>query len=513
MKKPTRSNSNQFYTLAVLLVFTVGIAFRVYALFAVGFDEPFDLGGLFYQMSLEIADNGFAMPVSIPYYYPGGLPFAYPPLAFYIQAVLISLLSPRLFVTINLLPALFSVMSLFVFLLLAKEIFCERWLSLAALFIFAILPLAVTEQVQAMGLAESLGTGMLILYTLALVHAVRQPNMQHWLVAGFTLALCVVSSPGSLYAAVLISLLFACVVIYTNIKQRDPRGVLGLVIISLSGLILTAPYWLSVISNHGIGILIGAFTGQNSNLFSEIKTNLLAFRLIWATPLWNGLFLISLGLILMRRRYLLLLYTFLLLVIIRERWIISIAVSLVIGGGFGVLLDLLSKLRWKRIDLLEVSITWVLVLVLLYDAGSYLSFTVKEKTFDISAAKVADLLQIRSDQLIPAEGAVVAVGSLGLVEWSPALLKREVFNNPYGLEWIPGREEEMHHLTNQLQAIDNPLEYAPLIRQYFPQIREVYLVLDNERLEPGILLRISSNDFTILATYDQLTLIRFVLQE
>jgi hypothetical protein len=35
---------NRLYTPALALVFAIGIAFRVYALFVVGFDEPFDLG-------------------------------------------------------------------------------------------------------------------------------------------------------------------------------------------------------------------------------------------------------------------------------------------------------------------------------------------------------------------------------------------------------------------------------------------------------------------------------------
>ena len=86
--------SDTYYKGALFISFLIGIAFRTYHLFIIGFKVPFDLGGLFYQMSIEIIKNGFLLPVSIPYYYPGGLPFAYPPLPFYIQAIVIKLFSP-----------------------------------------------------------------------------------------------------------------------------------------------------------------------------------------------------------------------------------------------------------------------------------------------------------------------------------------------------------------------------------------------------------------------------------
>jgi hypothetical protein len=503
---------NRLYTPALALVFAIGIAFRVYALFVVGFDEPFDLGGLFYQMSLEIARNGFGLPVSIPYYFPGGLPFAYPPLAFYIQAALIRLFSPPLFLTVNLLPALFSLLSLCVFYLLAKEAILPRWQRLAALFIFAILPLAVTEQVQAMGLAESLGTCALILYTWALLRAGRQPRMKRWLLAGLMLALCVVSSPGSLYAAGLISLLFTITLIVQWVRQRDARGLLGVVVIGFTGLLLSAPYWLKVVLTHGFDIFTGAFMAQNTSLLIELKENLLAFRLIWTTPLWNGLFLLCLALMLFRKQFLLFIYTLLLLLIIRERWIVSIAISLVIGSGIGELLDLLAGLKWKGRDLVRVSLTWALVLVLVYNAGAYLVYTVNEQTYDLPAVIVEDLQRIRIAQLIPVEANVVAIGGLGMVEWSPALLEREVLNNPYGLEWVPAREDEMHFLTSQLQEARNPIDYAILIRQFFPEIPEVYLVLDNAWIEMETFTDLENSDLTILETYEQLILARLNLQ-
>lgn len=45
-------------------------------------------GGLFQVMASEISRQGYRLPFQIPNYTPGGIPFAYPPLAFYGIAVL-----------------------------------------------------------------------------------------------------------------------------------------------------------------------------------------------------------------------------------------------------------------------------------------------------------------------------------------------------------------------------------------------------------------------------------------
>ena len=159
---------------------------------------PYDLGGLFYQMSVEIIDNGFALPAAIPYYYPGGLPFAYPPLPFYLQALFLRFINPGLFVAVNLLPALFSLLSLVAFVPLARRALPKRWAALAAVFTFAALPVAYVEQVQAMGLAESLGTLCLVLYTLSLLWAKDGKPITAWVVPGVLLALCALA--GALFA-------------------------------------------------------------------------------------------------------------------------------------------------------------------------------------------------------------------------------------------------------------------------------------------------------------------------
>lgn len=512
MRKAALINPERFFIPALLLVLLVGIAFRIYALIVVGFDEPFDMGGLFYQMSLEIIRNHFILPVNIPYYYPGGLPFAYPPLAFYIQSTIIKLFSPPLFVTVNLLPSIFSILSIFTFYLLAKQVLQQRWRWLAALLFFAIIPLAVTELVEGMGLAESLGINAIILYTWSLVRVQGLPTVRNKVTAGFLLALCVVSSPGSLYAAILISLLYQAIALVSWISSKKAKDFISGLVIGLVGIMASSPYWVSVIGYHGIKIFLDAFKGQNISLFSQLIENFLEFRLIWSTPVWNALFILCLGLVLWRKHIPLFLYTLLLLLILRERWIASIPVSLVLGEGIGILLDILSRIRWKRIGLVKVSIIWVLVLILVYDAGAYLIFTVNEDTYDVSASQVDELQRINSENLIPENQSVVTLGSWGLIEWSPALLERTVLNNPYGLEWIPGQEAKMTALTQDLKAADSMAKVSTLLKDSFPGVSAVYLVLDEEVRNTNFLNGQENGYFKIIQYLDHLTLALLILQ-
>ena len=87
----------------ILALMIVGAILRVAHLFSIPFNTPFHLGGIFYEFSLQIIQNHFVLPNTIPYYSLGGIPFAYPPLGFYIQAIVMKLFAPAPFITVNLL--------------------------------------------------------------------------------------------------------------------------------------------------------------------------------------------------------------------------------------------------------------------------------------------------------------------------------------------------------------------------------------------------------------------------
>jgi hypothetical protein len=72
-----------------LIVFT--LALFVYFTYPFTNHYPMGYAGLYNEISDAILENSFFLPMRIPYYGPNGIPFAYPPLAFYLEALITKL--------------------------------------------------------------------------------------------------------------------------------------------------------------------------------------------------------------------------------------------------------------------------------------------------------------------------------------------------------------------------------------------------------------------------------------
>jgi len=479
----SKARADAYYQGALILSLLVGIAFRVYHLFIIGFEVPFNLGGLFYQMSTEIIKNGFLLPASIPYYFPGGLPFAYPPLPFYIQAIIIKLFSPSPFFTVNALPPFFSILSLVAFCFLAQKVIQQKAGVVGAVFTFSIIPIAFSEQIEAMGLAESAGTLFLTLYLLSLVWAINAQQKIQWIVPGISLGLCILSSPGSIYASTLISILLLGISIKRILVEKDFSLLTGCFITGAVGLMASSPYWLNVIAHHGIGIYFNTFSAQNSNLLQLFATRAQELQLIQASPYWNILFLFGFLSAFIKRQYLLILFSMAFMLMPREFWIMSIPASLLAGYGIITLLDLLSSIPIANTNHLKVAVIWTMILFFVIDSSFSLRYMIDDVSYDISETQINELTQINRLNLIPEDEFVVASGNWGLIEWSPAILERTVINNPFGLEWLPDRNRVILHLNETLPQSNDPDSILSGIREAFNGINQVYIIANKSQLD------------------------------
>ena len=90
---------------------------------------PMGYAGLFTQMAQQIADANFALPSQSPYYGPGGIPFAYPPLGLYVLAAFIKL-TGKYYIFLRFLPALYSLVTIALTFFLAQKFFKKPFLSM-----------------------------------------------------------------------------------------------------------------------------------------------------------------------------------------------------------------------------------------------------------------------------------------------------------------------------------------------------------------------------------------------
>jgi len=107
--------------IVVVFVILLGAIFRFLHFLIVDVTLPFRGGGLFLEFSQQISAHHYRLPSHIPFYTDVGIPFGYPPLPFYVEAILLDIFPLSEFVVANLLPPIISVVSLPFFYLLIRE--------------------------------------------------------------------------------------------------------------------------------------------------------------------------------------------------------------------------------------------------------------------------------------------------------------------------------------------------------------------------------------------------------
>jgi len=487
------SNKTSFFAALILLI---GTAIRCTHLFLIDFiHEPFRLGGLFIAFADEIASNHFQLPVTIPYYSAGGIPFAYPPLGFYVEAVLLKIFPDQIFAIANILPPLVSILALGL-----AAYFFHRWAggwdlrSLSALIAYAFLPNAFYNQIEAAGLAEAFGSLALIVYFILIFGYQEKSDWMHAVYAGLGLALCVLASPGSALGGALISVVLALdVLISTRWSQRF-QPYLHLLCIAFIGIALSAPYWLSVGRNHGMNIF---FTPVGMQYEVNGETSLLGkLQYSWftysATQLdgvyfWSIAILLGIGWLLWKRKFLLPLAFLILFSVPRENaWLTAFPAAMLVAYGVTDVLAPRVKSFSAFTPFIRIRIVLMASVLIIFSmilqAFELVNVQVTNENWKLEPAKIEDLRRAR--EIIPASAPVIVLGNGGLREWSPYLLQREVLNTEFGLEWQP---EEYHQIMATNAALEETRNWQDVVDviQLPGEQKQVYLIVDPTQLPAG----------------------------
>jgi len=480
----------------ILALMAGGAILRLAHLFSIRFDAPFHLGGLFYEFSRQIIQNHFAMPETIPYYSLGGIPFAYPPLSFYLQAIVMKLFSPPPFVTVNLLPPLIAVCTLPAFYWMIKAQTDDDRIRTAALFAFALMPSAFVNQIEGAGLAEAVGTVVLLLYLGWLFRFEKDPRPAPALWAGLFLGLSVLSSPGSAYGGVIISVLFFLKFLLQDLKSRSFKSSAWLLLTGLAGMLVSAPYWLTIVRHHEFGGFTTAFLSEQNTtaLLNQIRY-MITFKpadmitFVGNEGIYGFLFdwLVFAGLIwavLNKQVFQVVIFFSVWLVPRVGSWVVAIpAAGLAALGIVHLVWPLLQKafsIRGanNRPPLAPGILALILVLLSVAGAVNTVVDLQNQPELVISAAATQTLQQER--QMIPANAHVLIAGNGALREWAPALLEREVLNCEFGLEWQPDELKTVNLINAALYANDLATAMT-IVRDYSGDTR-LWLIGDPDHI-------------------------------
>ncbi len=258
MKKLRAPSQEEWGVLLAMLATIFGGWARLFPPDISGF--PINDGGLFYLMLRAVQENGLRLPAYVQY---NGLqvPFAYPPLAFYIGAILSDLFRLDAVEILHWLPAAVSIGTLPAFYSLAKSILHSQFKAGLATLLFAFTPRTMTWQIMGGGLTRSFGL-LFLLLALANIHRLfSERGSKHLIPSILFSASVVLTHPEATLQTIGISLLFWI------FQGRDKRGTLNAIFVGAGTLALTALWWIPLLLRLGPDpFLAAARTGSQSLL-------------------------------------------------------------------------------------------------------------------------------------------------------------------------------------------------------------------------------------------------------
>ena len=233
--------------------------------YVLGVDFPLNDGGLFFAMAQDLQANGYGLPAATSY---NGIeiPFAYPPLGFYLAAVLDAVTPLSLVDVFRVLPFAYSLLTVAAFGLLARRLL-SRFGAVAivlATLAFALTPRSFIWLLMGGGVARGLG----LLCALLALHeahrlytdgAARAPR--YVLTAGALSACTVLAHPETGWF-----LAFSMVLLWAGYGRSRMSFLWSAAMAGLT-VVLTAPWWAWVVVQHGTAPFVAA-NATGGNVFS-----------------------------------------------------------------------------------------------------------------------------------------------------------------------------------------------------------------------------------------------------
>lgn len=412
---------------------------RLYA----ALQSPFPLsdGALFYTMTQELATNGFILPQFSDYNHLH-IPFAYPPLGFYLTGLLSQVAGWDLLNIFCILPAVFTILSILAFYLLALDLTANKNQAGLAALIFAFLPSAYDWQVMGGGITRAPAFFFSLLALHFIYRMYTREGIKQIILAVLFSSLTVLSHPETTVHTI------AAALVFFLFFGRNKAGVLRSIITAAGVILLSSPWWLTVLLRHGIA----PFTAAGKVGFSGLAWLFRLFTFDLTGELYVQTIavfaLIGLVLLIFKRQYLLP-ALFLVIFIAAPRSAarsLSPVMALMASQSLYALFDLINPWQLSRSakpqaegllsGFLSKFLLGILIIQWLISTFTLANALVNERT--LTAADRTAFAWV-SDNTPPDSRFLVLTGENPLLdpvsEWFPTLAGRESVATLYGYEW------------------------------------------------------------------------------
>jgi len=461
MKRISPENQEEQFTIIFVLFATLlGLVLRIAAPLQASI--PLNDGGLFYVMIQDIQQNGYALPAFTNYNY-ARIPFAYPPLAFYFTGLLADLTRVDLLDLLRILPAIISTLAIPAFYLLAKLITPTRLAAAIATVCFAFMPRDFEWHIMGGGITRSFGLLLALLTMAAAIQLFKtgQSRFIIWTIAWG--ALLVATHPEAALQTAL------AVLIFYLFLNRTTKGIINSAIVAIGILVLTSPWWWTVISQHGLGPLLAAPGAAKVDALNPIVRLFLLFRFEFTGEQFVQVLavmgLIGLTISLAKKDFFLPAWLTLPLLIEPRSAPVYIIIPLAILAGWALteyIFPLLRKIKnptnSESVHILnDKTVRLFLGFLIIYSVmSSYAASSTIQKDFTLTETDL-DAFQWVEANTLPDSQFLVLTGQHHLrdavSEWFPVLAKRRSQATVFGYEWVPdGRFRQRIEEYQRLQA-------------------------------------------------------------
>jgi hypothetical protein len=246
----------------LLLAILLGGIVRFLPVFMAGF--PVNDGGMFYVMIEELKANHFLLPAFTQYNL-AGIPYAYSPFGFYATALISSLFRIPVLDLVRWLPPVVATLALLAFYLLAYEILGSRLQAALAALFYGLVSDSFGWAIMGGGITRSFG--LLFLYlTIAFANRLfARTSGLHAILTAIFGALAFLSHPQTgLQAAA------ACLLLWL-FRGRSRRTLFWSSAVALGVIVLTAPWWGTVLVSHGLAPFLSALQTSDGGSFYLVR--------------------------------------------------------------------------------------------------------------------------------------------------------------------------------------------------------------------------------------------------
>jgi len=422
-------------------------------------DFPLNDGGLFTAMSRDLLAGHFALP-AFTSYNAEAIPFAYPPIAFYLAAAIAALTGLDVLAVTRWLPLLANLGTVAAVASLARAVVRPAWAASLAAVVFALLPRSYEWMIMGGGLTRSLGYLFAVVCIVMAVRLARTPSTRRLVSCAVLAALALVSHlEEGLFALYSLGLILLC------LGGSVRRAVLGATVVGLGTALLTAPWWLTVLARHGLGTFQAASMTSGWSTPGSLLSALGEFLAPPSLPLSvaGSLGVLAAGLCLLRGQPLLPLWL-LAIFMLTPRSAPSEAVlplALLLGEAAAEVVvpsvrramerstlpraNLLGRGRLKPVAALRRTMAAVALVLLL--AGVYRLWPrLPVEPFALDSLSLGERQTMAAlAARTPADARVLVLSSTEsweedmAGEWLPVLAGRQSVLTPQGAEWLPGQ--------------------------------------------------------------------------